>query len=61
MPEHMQGLIKLQEAATDTDLSMTRRFIVFLGVYSGIINNPNFSKFVRYNAMQAVLLDVLLM
>ncbi|GAX73053.1 hypothetical protein CEUSTIGMA_g506.t1 [Chlamydomonas eustigma] len=35
-------------------------FIVFLGVYSGIINNFNFSKFVRYNAMQAVLLDVLL-
>jgi hypothetical protein len=30
-------------------------------VYTGIINNFNFSRFVRYNAMQAVLLDVLLM
>ena len=37
------------------------RFIAFLGVYAGIINNQNFSRFVRYNAMQAVLLDVLLM
>ena len=36
-------------------------FVVFLAVYSGIINNQNFSRFVRYNAMQAVLQDVLLM
>lgn len=37
------------------------RFLVFLGIYNGIVNNQNFSRFVRYNAMQAVLLDILLM
>jgi len=35
-------------------------FIVFLGVYSGIVSNTNLSRFIRYNAMQAVLLDILL-
>lgn len=35
-------------------------FIIFLGVYAGIVNNYNLSRFVRYNAMQAVLLDILL-
>jgi hypothetical protein len=35
-------------------------FIVFLAVYSGIVNNQNFSFFIRYNAAQAVLLDLLL-
>lgn len=35
-------------------------FLVFLGVYSGIVNNQSLPRFVRYNAMQAVLLDVLL-
>lgn len=34
--------------------------IAFFGVYGGIVNNRNFSRFVRYNAMQAVLLDILL-
>lgn len=24
-------------------------FIVFLAIYSGIVNNPNLSRFVRYN------------
>jgi hypothetical protein len=37
------------------------RFIIFLGVYSGIVSNTNLSRFIRYNAMQAVLLDILLM
>jgi hypothetical protein len=32
-----------------------------LGVYSGIVANPNLSRYVRYNASQAVLLDILLM
>ncbi|MEW5301536.1 MAG: hypothetical protein WDW38_010267 [Sanguina aurantia] len=35
-------------------------FLIFLGVYNGIVNNQSLSRFVRYNAMQAVLLDVLL-
>lgn len=35
-------------------------FLIFLAVYSGIVNNQNLPRFVRYNAMQAVLLDVLL-
>lgn len=35
-------------------------FIIFLGVYSGIVNNQSLSRYIRYNAMQAVLLDILL-
>eukprot|EP00798_Chlamydomonas_sp_ICE-L_P031580 gene31580-6778_t len=35
-------------------------FLVFLAVYSFIVNNQSLSRFVRYNAMQAVLLDILL-
>lgn len=35
-------------------------FLVFLGVYSLIVNNYSFGRFVRYNAMQAVLVDILL-
>lgn len=31
------------------------------GVYSGVVNNPSLSRYIRYNAMQAVLLDILLM
>jgi uncharacterized membrane protein len=33
---------------------------VFFGIYLGIIQNQNFSRYVRYNAMQAVVLDILL-
>ena len=36
-------------------------FIFFLAVYGGIANNQSLSRFTRYNAMQAVLLDILLM
>ncbi|KIY99384.1 hypothetical protein MNEG_8578 [Monoraphidium neglectum] len=35
-------------------------FIVFLGVYGGIVNNTSLSRYIRYNAAQAVLLDILL-
>jgi len=34
--------------------------IAFFGVYLGIVNNRNFSRFVRFNAMQAILLDIVL-
>jgi hypothetical protein len=34
--------------------------IIFFAVYSGIVNNQNLSRFVRYNAAQAVVLDILL-
>ncbi|GAB4819498.1 hypothetical protein N2152v2_006544 [Parachlorella kessleri] len=34
--------------------------IVFFAVYLGIIQNFRFSRYVRYNAMQAILLDVIL-
>jgi hypothetical protein len=30
-------------------------------VYNGIVGNNNLSRFVRFNAAQAVLLDILLM
>ncbi len=36
-------------------------FIAFLLVYNGIVTNTGLNRFVRYNAMQAVLLDILLM
>jgi uncharacterized membrane protein len=35
-------------------------FVVFLGVYAGLVNNQNLDRFVRVNAAQAVLLDILL-
>jgi len=34
--------------------------IAFFGIYIGIINNRNMSKFVRFNGMQALLLDIML-
>ncbi|KAL4419302.1 hypothetical protein ABPG77_001634 [Micractinium sp. CCAP 211/92] len=34
--------------------------ILFFAVYLGIINNGNFSRYVRYHAMQAILLDIIL-
>lgn len=37
------------------------RLIVFFAVYLGICQNYNFSRYVRYNAMQAILLDIILM
>jgi len=35
--------------------------LVFLAVYSGIVNNQNLSRFTRLAACQAVVLDILLM
>lgn len=34
--------------------------LAFFGVYLGIVNNMRWSRFVRFNAMQAMLLDILL-
>ncbi|CAD5179710.1 unnamed protein product [Musa acuminata subsp. malaccensis] len=35
-------------------------FVAFFALYLGVVRNPNLSHFVRFNAMQAVVLDVLL-
>ena len=34
--------------------------IAFFALYLGVVNNPNFSRYVRYNVMQAILVDILL-
>lgn len=34
--------------------------ILFLALYAGVVNNTSLSRFIRYNAMQAILLDILL-
>ncbi|CAL5224866.1 g7624 [Coccomyxa viridis] len=34
--------------------------IVFFAIYSGIVNNFQFSRFVRFNALQSILLDIIL-
>ena len=35
--------------------------IVFFGIYSGVANNSSFSRHIRVNAMQALLLSIVLM
>ncbi|KAL5712962.1 Protein TIC 20-II [Ranunculus cassubicifolius] len=35
-------------------------FVAFFALYLGVVRNPSFSKYVRFNSMQAVVLDVLL-
>ncbi|XP_042431009.1 protein TIC 20-II, chloroplastic-like [Zingiber officinale] len=35
-------------------------FVAFFALYLGVVRNPAFSHYVRYNAMQAVVLDVFL-
>lgn len=35
-------------------------FLVFLMLYFVVVRNPNFSRYVRFNTMQAIVLDVLL-
>lgn len=35
-------------------------FVTFFGIYLGIVKNPNFSRYARFNALQALVLDVLL-
>jgi len=36
------------------------RLIVFIAIFALVIRNSNISHFVRYNAMQAILIDILL-
>ncbi|PIN10246.1 hypothetical protein CDL12_17167 [Handroanthus impetiginosus] len=35
-------------------------FLIFLTLYFVVVRNPNFSRYVRFNTMQAIVLDVLL-
>ncbi|EPS63691.1 hypothetical protein M569_11094, partial [Genlisea aurea] len=35
-------------------------FVTFFGLYLGVVRNPNLSRYVRFNALQALVLDVLL-
>ncbi|WCJ38864.1 Protein TIC 20-II chloroplastic [Euphorbia peplus] len=35
-------------------------FVAFFALYLGVVKNPSFTQYVRFNAMQAVTLDVLL-
>ncbi|XP_072981684.1 protein TIC 20-II, chloroplastic [Typha angustifolia] len=35
-------------------------FVAFFALYLGVVRNPAFGRFVRFNSMQAVVLDVLL-
>lgn len=35
-------------------------FLIFLTLYFAVVRNPNFSRYVRFNTMQAIVLDVLL-
>ncbi|KAJ1443579.1 Chloroplast protein import component Tic20 [Sesbania bispinosa] len=35
-------------------------FVAFFALYLGVVRNPSFPHYVRFNAMQAVTLDVLL-
>ncbi len=34
--------------------------IIFFGLYMGIVQNQNYSRFVRFNGQQAILVDILL-
>ncbi|MBE9223456.1 hypothetical protein IQ215_12185 [Cyanobacterium stanieri LEGE 03274] len=36
------------------------RFIIFIALFALVIRNSNLSHFLRYNAMQAILIDILL-
>jgi hypothetical protein len=35
--------------------------IIFFALYLGVVRNENISHFIRFNAMQAILLDIVLM
>ncbi|XP_042508340.1 protein TIC 20-II, chloroplastic [Macadamia integrifolia] len=35
-------------------------FVAFFALYLGVVRNPSFNRYVRFNSMQAVVLDVLL-
>jgi hypothetical protein len=36
-------------------------FVIFLALYLGVVRNENISHFIRFNTMQAILLDIILM
>lgn len=35
-------------------------FILFLGLYLGVVNNPRISRFIRFNTLQTILIGILL-
>jgi uncharacterized membrane protein len=35
-------------------------FILFLGLYLGVVNNPQISRFIRFNTLQTILIGILL-
>merc|ERR1712216_221416 len=35
--------------------------VIFFGIYIGLVNNRSMSRFVRYNALQAIMVDVLML
>ncbi|XP_073127928.1 protein TIC 20-II, chloroplastic [Henckelia pumila] len=35
-------------------------FVTFFGLYLGVVRNPNLSRYARFNALQALVLDVML-
>lgn len=35
-------------------------FILFLGLYLGVVNNPRISRFIRFNVLQSILIGILL-
>ena len=37
------------------------RLLFFFGLFFGVVRNRNLNRFVRFNAMQALLIDILLM
>ena len=43
-----------------TELLWLRSLVVFFAIYAGLVNNQRFPRFVRYNGMQAILLDIVL-
>jgi len=60
---HMQPLVKaclqpLLPAIAGYSKIPFASFIAFFALYLGIVNNQSMSRFVRFNAMQAILLDI---
>lgn len=60
---HMQPLVKaclqpLLPAIAAYSKIPFASFIAFFALYLGIVNNQSMSRFVRFNAMQAILLDI---
>jgi uncharacterized membrane protein len=35
-------------------------FILFIGLYLGVVNNPQISRFIRFNTLQAILIGILI-